>query len=156
MFNKIRQDLHTQGIEILGNELRLNQYADLFCADLATVEKALEIVDNFSSPPGCLQPSKSLVHLTFTLRQTEAQQLRYVFLLFPSRPSSHRQSSLYYLSADYGLNWLREWNTKQEHASTCFSVEVLKWCVTLKQGLNGASFSSVTCKEIKLAHQSLF
>ena len=108
MFYKIRQDLHTQGIEILRNELRLSQYADIFSADLATVEKALEIVDNFSSPPGCLQPSKSLVHLTFTLRQTEAQQLRYVFLLFPSRPSSHRQSSLYYLSADYGLNWLRE------------------------------------------------
>ena len=40
MFNKIRQDLHTQGIEILRNELRLSQYADLFSADLATVEKA--------------------------------------------------------------------------------------------------------------------
>ena len=53
--NKIRQDLHVKGIEILGNELRLSQYADdtnLFCADLASVEKALEIVDNFGSLAG--------------------------------------------------------------------------------------------------------
>ena len=52
MANKIRQDLHIRGIEILGNELRLSQYADdtnLFGADLASVEKALEIVDNFGS-----------------------------------------------------------------------------------------------------------
>ena len=52
MANKIRQDLHIKGIEILGNELRLSQYADntnLFCADLASVEKALKIVDNFGS-----------------------------------------------------------------------------------------------------------
>ena len=50
MANKIRQDRQIKGIEILGNELRLSQYADdtnLFCADLASVEKALEIVDNF-------------------------------------------------------------------------------------------------------------
>ena len=47
MANKIRQDLHFKGIEVLGNELKLSQYADetnLFCADLASVEKALEIV----------------------------------------------------------------------------------------------------------------
>ena len=50
MANKIRQDRQNKGIEIWGNELRLNQFADdtnLFCADLASVEKALEIVDNF-------------------------------------------------------------------------------------------------------------
>ena len=55
MANKIRQDLHIQGIEILGNELRLSQYADdtnLFCADLTSVEKALEVVDNFGSLAG--------------------------------------------------------------------------------------------------------
>ena len=43
MANKIRQDRQIKGIEILGNELRLSQYADdtnLFCADLASVEKA--------------------------------------------------------------------------------------------------------------------
>ena len=53
--NKIRQDLHVKGIEVLGNELRLSQYADdtnLFCADLASVEKPLEIVDNFGSLSG--------------------------------------------------------------------------------------------------------
>ena len=55
MADKIRQDLHIKGIEILGNELRLSQYADdtnLFCADLASVEKALEKVDNFGSLAG--------------------------------------------------------------------------------------------------------
>ena len=55
MANKIRQDLHIKGIEILGNELRLSQYADdtnLFCAELASVEKDLEIVDNFVTLAG--------------------------------------------------------------------------------------------------------
>ena len=40
MANKIQQDQHIKGIEILGNKLRLSQYADdrnLFCADLASV-----------------------------------------------------------------------------------------------------------------------
>ena len=57
MANKIRQDRQMKGIEILGNELRLSQYADdtnLFCADLASIEKALEIVDNFSKNKGHL------------------------------------------------------------------------------------------------------
>ena len=52
MANKIRQDLHIKEIEILGKELRLSKYANdksLFCADLASAEKALEIVDNFGS-----------------------------------------------------------------------------------------------------------
>ena len=55
MANKIRQDRQIKGIEILGNELRLNQHADdtnLFCVDLASVEKALEIVENFGSLAG--------------------------------------------------------------------------------------------------------
>ena len=56
MANKIRQDRQIiKGIEILGNELRLSQYADdtnLVCADLASVEKALEVVENFGSLAG--------------------------------------------------------------------------------------------------------
>ena len=55
MANKIRQDLHVKGIEILGNELKLSQYVDdknLFCADLTSVEKALEIVDSFGTLAG--------------------------------------------------------------------------------------------------------
>jgi len=55
MANKIRRDLHIKEIAILGNELRLSQYADdtnLFCADLASVDKALEMVDNFGSLAG--------------------------------------------------------------------------------------------------------
>jgi len=50
MANKIQQDPHFKGIKILGNELKLSHYADdmnLFCADLDSVEKALEIVDIF-------------------------------------------------------------------------------------------------------------
>ena len=44
MANKIRQELHVhvKGIEILGNELKLSQYADdtnLFCANLTSVER---------------------------------------------------------------------------------------------------------------------
>ena len=55
MANKIQQDRQIKRIEMLGNELRLSQYADdtnLFCADLASVEKALEIVENFGSLAG--------------------------------------------------------------------------------------------------------
>jgi len=55
MANKIRRDPHIKGIEILRNEMRLSQYAhdtNLFCVDLASVEKALEIVDNVSSLAG--------------------------------------------------------------------------------------------------------
>ena len=55
MANKIRQDPHFKGIEILGNGLKLSQYADdtnLFCADLDSVEKALEIVDIFGMLAG--------------------------------------------------------------------------------------------------------
>ena len=55
MANKIQQDLHVKGIEILGKELKLSQYADdtnLLCADLASVEKALEIIDNFGTLVG--------------------------------------------------------------------------------------------------------
>jgi len=64
MVNKIRQDLHIKGIEILGNEVRLSQYADdtnLFSADLASVEKALEIADNFGSLAGLklIKPEKN-------------------------------------------------------------------------------------------------
>ena len=43
------------GIIVLGKELKLSQYADdtnLFCADLASVEKILEIVENFGNMAG--------------------------------------------------------------------------------------------------------
>ena len=46
MANKLRQDPSIKGIEILGNELKLSQYADdtnLLCADLASVENSLEV-----------------------------------------------------------------------------------------------------------------
>ena len=56
MANKIRQDPHFKGIEIiLGNKLKLSQYADdmnLFCADLESVGKAIEIVDIFGTLAG--------------------------------------------------------------------------------------------------------
>ena len=46
MANKVRQEPGFNGIKILGNELKSSQYADdtnLFCADLASVEKILVI-----------------------------------------------------------------------------------------------------------------
>ena len=55
MANKVRQEPGFNGIKILGKELKLSQYADdtnLFCADLASVEKFLEIVENFGNMAG--------------------------------------------------------------------------------------------------------
>ena len=55
MANKVRQEPGFKGIKILGNELKLSQYAvdtNLFCADLASVEKILEIVENFGNMAG--------------------------------------------------------------------------------------------------------
>ena len=55
MANKLRQEPSIKGIKILGNELKMSQYADdtnLFCADLASVEKALEVVENFGNLAG--------------------------------------------------------------------------------------------------------
>lgn len=55
MSNKIRQNPDIKGIKVLGNELKLRQYADdtnLFCADLTSAENALETVDNFGTLAG--------------------------------------------------------------------------------------------------------
>ena len=55
MANKVRQEPGLNGIKILGKELKLSQYADdtdLFCADLASVEKILEIVETFGNMAG--------------------------------------------------------------------------------------------------------
>lgn len=49
MADKLRQEPSIKGIEILGNELKLSQYAhdtNFSCADLASVEKALKVVEN--------------------------------------------------------------------------------------------------------------
>ena len=55
MANKLRPEPNIKGIKILGNELKMSQYADdtnLLCADLASVEKALEVVENFGNLAG--------------------------------------------------------------------------------------------------------
>ena len=55
MANKFRQEPNIKGIKILGNELKMSQYTDdtnLLCADLASVEKALEVVENFGNLAG--------------------------------------------------------------------------------------------------------
>ena len=52
MANKVRQEPSFNEIKRLGNELKLSQYADdtnLFCADLASVEKISEKVENFGN-----------------------------------------------------------------------------------------------------------
>ena len=48
--NKLRKEQSIKGIKILGNEFKLSQYANdtnLYCADIASVENALETVENF-------------------------------------------------------------------------------------------------------------
>ena len=47
---KIRHDPGVKGINLFCNELKLSQFADdtnLFCADLISVEKALNLVNDF-------------------------------------------------------------------------------------------------------------
>ena len=53
--NKLRQEPNIKGIKILRNELKMSQYADytnLLGMDLASVEKALEVVENFGNLAG--------------------------------------------------------------------------------------------------------
>ena len=53
--NKIRQDSTVKGIKVFGKEIKLSQFADdttLFNADLASLEKALKIVDDFGKQAG--------------------------------------------------------------------------------------------------------
>ena len=60
--NKIRQDSTVKGIKVFGNEIKLSQFADdttLFNADLASLEKALKIVDDFGKLAG-LEKTKAI------------------------------------------------------------------------------------------------
>ena len=53
--NKIRQDPNIKGIKIYENEIKLSQFADditLFNADLASLERALKIIDDFGKIAG--------------------------------------------------------------------------------------------------------
>ena len=50
MANKIRQSHLIKGVSLFGNEIKLSQFADdtnLVCSDLLSVEKALQILDDF-------------------------------------------------------------------------------------------------------------
>ena len=52
---KLRYDPGVKGINVFGNELKVSQFADdtnLFCADLISVEKALNIVNDFGRIAG--------------------------------------------------------------------------------------------------------
>jgi len=52
---KLRYDPGVKGINLFGNELKLSQFADdtnLFCADLISVEKALNLVNDFGRIAG--------------------------------------------------------------------------------------------------------
>ena len=53
--NKIRQDPNITGIKIYGNEIKLSQFADdttLFNADLASLERALKLINDFGKIAG--------------------------------------------------------------------------------------------------------
>ena len=53
--NKIRQDFDVKGIKVFENEIKLSQFADdttLFNADLVSLERALEIVNEFGKLAG--------------------------------------------------------------------------------------------------------
>ncbi len=53
--SKIRQSKLVKGINIYGNEVKVNEFADdtnLFCADITSVEKALSLVNEFCSISG--------------------------------------------------------------------------------------------------------
>ena len=52
---KLRHDPGFKGINLFGNELKLSQFADdtnLFCADLISVERALNLVNDFGRIAG--------------------------------------------------------------------------------------------------------
>ena len=64
--SKIRQSKLVKGINIYGNEVKVNQFADdtnLFCADITSVEKALCLVNEF----GCISGFKLNVKKTKAL-----------------------------------------------------------------------------------------
>ena len=53
--NKIRQDFDVKGIKVFENDIKLSQFADdttLFNADLASLERALAIVNEFGKLAG--------------------------------------------------------------------------------------------------------
>ena len=55
MANKIRQSHLIKGVSLFGNEIKLSQFADdtnLDCSDLLSVEKALQILDDFGDISG--------------------------------------------------------------------------------------------------------
>ena len=63
--NKIRQDFDVKGIKVFENEIKLSQFADdttLFNADLVSLERALEIVNE----------SGKLAGLSLNVKKTKA------------------------------------------------------------------------------------
>ena len=55
MANKIHLSHLIKGVSLFGNEIKLSQFADdtnLVCSDLLSVEKALQILDDFGDISG--------------------------------------------------------------------------------------------------------
>lgn len=68
MSNKIRQSIDFKGISVFEKEIKVSQFADdtnLFCANLSSVEKGLQIVAEFGAISG----------LKLNVKKTEAMRL---------------------------------------------------------------------------------
>jgi len=82
--HKIRQDPSYNGIKIFGNEVKLSLFADdtnIFCADLASVERALKLVEEFGKIAGlCLNGAG--LHLSENNRTFFYEMMWYMSRLF--------------------------------------------------------------------------
>ena len=55
LLNRLRQTVEIKGINLFGNEVKISQFADdnnLFCADVASVQHALNTVSKFGAISG--------------------------------------------------------------------------------------------------------
>ena len=76
--NKIRQSTDIKGITMFGNEVKISQFADdtnLFCDDVTSAEKSLEIVNDFKDISGLrLNIKKTMYSSSRFVRKASSEQ----------------------------------------------------------------------------------